>query len=176
MAWVTPTNVATGDVLTASKWNQDVVENTSILYASRRLGYVTRDTAYTVNQTSVASAADIFSSSITFTADGTSTYWVEFYSTRITLPAATNGFTSGYLTNGTSTTFGRMFLAFNNANVQIMLPVHVKVPLVPSSGSVTLNMRGTVSTGSCTYYGDTPGGGADDEFPMWMAVYGPDVS
>ena len=27
MAWVTPTNVATGDVLTASKWNQDVVEN-----------------------------------------------------------------------------------------------------------------------------------------------------
>ena len=27
MAWVTPSNVATGDVLTASKWNQDVVEN-----------------------------------------------------------------------------------------------------------------------------------------------------
>ena len=27
MAWVTPTNVSTGDVLTASKWNQDVVEN-----------------------------------------------------------------------------------------------------------------------------------------------------
>lgn len=27
MAWVTPTNVATGDVLTASKWNQDVVAN-----------------------------------------------------------------------------------------------------------------------------------------------------
>jgi len=27
MAWVDPTNVATGDVLTASKWNQDVVAN-----------------------------------------------------------------------------------------------------------------------------------------------------
>lgn len=28
MAWVTPTNVATGDVLTASTWNQAVVNNT----------------------------------------------------------------------------------------------------------------------------------------------------
>jgi hypothetical protein len=27
MAWVTPTNVATGDVLTAATWNQDVVAN-----------------------------------------------------------------------------------------------------------------------------------------------------
>lgn len=32
MAWVTPSNVATGDVLTASKWNQDVVENTEFLF------------------------------------------------------------------------------------------------------------------------------------------------
>jgi hypothetical protein len=27
MAWVTPTNAVTGDVLTASRWNQDVVAN-----------------------------------------------------------------------------------------------------------------------------------------------------
>ena len=27
MAWINPTTVATGDVLTAAKWNQDVVEN-----------------------------------------------------------------------------------------------------------------------------------------------------
>jgi hypothetical protein len=32
MAWVTPTNVATGDVLTASNWNQSVVENTEFLF------------------------------------------------------------------------------------------------------------------------------------------------
>lgn len=31
MAWVTPTNVATGDVLTAATWNQAVVENTITL-------------------------------------------------------------------------------------------------------------------------------------------------
>lgn len=31
MAWVTPSNVATGDVLTASAWNQAVVENTRVL-------------------------------------------------------------------------------------------------------------------------------------------------
>ena len=33
MPWVSPTNVATGDVLTAATWNQDVVENTSVLRA-----------------------------------------------------------------------------------------------------------------------------------------------
>ena len=33
MAWVTPSNVATGDVLTASTWNQDVVANTNDLRA-----------------------------------------------------------------------------------------------------------------------------------------------
>jgi hypothetical protein len=31
MAWVNPSTVATGDVLTASKWNQDVVENWNAL-------------------------------------------------------------------------------------------------------------------------------------------------
>lgn len=31
MAWVTPSNVATGDVLTASTWNQDVVANAAEL-------------------------------------------------------------------------------------------------------------------------------------------------
>ena len=31
MAWVTPTNVATGDVLTASTWNQDIVSNAAEL-------------------------------------------------------------------------------------------------------------------------------------------------
>lgn len=41
MAWVTPTNVATGDVLTASKWNQDVKENTSALYSRDGLIYIT---------------------------------------------------------------------------------------------------------------------------------------
>lgn len=31
MPWVTPTSVSTGDVLQASKWNQEVVDNTSDL-------------------------------------------------------------------------------------------------------------------------------------------------
>lgn len=37
MAWVNPSTVATGDVLTASKWNQDVAENTQVLYNSMGL-------------------------------------------------------------------------------------------------------------------------------------------
>lgn len=33
MAWVTPTSVSTGDVLTASRWNQDIVSNAAELAA-----------------------------------------------------------------------------------------------------------------------------------------------
>lgn len=43
MAWVSPTNVATGDVLTASTWNQAVVANT----LSLPRGYVAHGTKTT---------------------------------------------------------------------------------------------------------------------------------
>jgi hypothetical protein len=55
MAFVTPTDVATGEVLTASRYNQDVVENT---IASPRgvLKYVQNTT---LNQTASTSGTDI---------------------------------------------------------------------------------------------------------------------
>lgn len=56
MAWVTPSNVATGDVLTASKWNQDVVENWNALgdawtaytptWTNLTVGNATQNSAY----------------------------------------------------------------------------------------------------------------------------------
>jgi hypothetical protein len=65
MAWVTPTNVATGDVLTASKWNQEVVENTRVLrgdYAEYR--YTTGNITLTgttswSNLTTIGTAGDL---------------------------------------------------------------------------------------------------------------------
>jgi hypothetical protein len=50
MAWVTPTNVSTGDVLTASKWNTEVVANTSHLPR----GVIGKNTAVTSNFTTSA--------------------------------------------------------------------------------------------------------------------------
>lgn len=56
MAWVTPSNVATGDVLTAATWNQAVVENTTQLRAVHAGGvrrYMANTNTFT-NQTSYA--------------------------------------------------------------------------------------------------------------------------
>lgn len=175
MAWVTPSNVATGDVLTASKWNQDVVENTSVLYTSiRQYGYQTRTTNYAINQTAIASAANVFSSSITFTADGTSTYWVEFYSPQVdTGNAATNAIQIE-LTDGGSNTLGTLaYLATPAANI-MRVSVLAKVPYTPASGSKTLNVRAIYAGSAGTLYGGAGGSGTYQ--PCWLAVYGPAVS
>jgi hypothetical protein len=52
MAWVNPSNVSTGDVLTATKWNQEVAENTSVLPRVISSG------AVTTSAISIPSAAD----------------------------------------------------------------------------------------------------------------------
>jgi hypothetical protein len=56
MAFVTPTDVATGEVLTASRYNQDVVENMDSLPR----GYVKHDTK-TTNTSYTGTAADVIS-------------------------------------------------------------------------------------------------------------------
>jgi hypothetical protein len=51
MAWVSPTNVATGDVLTASKWNQEVVENTRLLRGDFAISRYTTASSIVYNST-----------------------------------------------------------------------------------------------------------------------------
>jgi len=70
MAWVTPSNVATGDVLTAATWNQDVVENTKRLPR----GVVGVAKASSVDQTGITTIADVTGCSVTFTAEASRYY------------------------------------------------------------------------------------------------------
>lgn len=75
MAWVTPTNVATGDVLTASAWNQSVVANTIALAR----GYIGKSERTSGNQTGITSTTDILTNSgtslgVTWTAESTRVY------------------------------------------------------------------------------------------------------
>jgi hypothetical protein len=59
MAFVTPTDVATGDVLTASRYNQDVVENVTALHDRDGLVFISR---LTVTSTTTGSLNDVFTS------------------------------------------------------------------------------------------------------------------
>ena len=74
MAFVTPTDVATGEVLTASRYNQDVVENT-IALPRGIVAYAEK----TSDQTGISAAADITGLSVAWTADSSRYYRISLY-------------------------------------------------------------------------------------------------
>jgi hypothetical protein len=140
------------------------------------LGYETRATDYTISSTTVSGADDIFSNDITFTADGTSTYWIEFYATRIVYSPTTGHEAGLYLVDGSGTAIGCIGL-FNQPSSQAGLqhPVHIKAPYVPASGSITINLRGKRNhAGNYTLSAASGGTGTYDFVNMWLAVYGPE--
>lgn len=171
MAWVTPTDVATGDVLTAATWNQDVVENTTQLYTSqRRLAYQTRTSDLPSTATTVGAAADIFSADLTWTAAGSVAYWIEFYVARTQIGAGAT-FATYFLVDGSGNDLGTVALFYTNA---LQSPLFVKVPYTPSAGTASINFRLTTNAGTSSLIADPGGAGAD--MPAWAAVYGPDLT
>jgi hypothetical protein len=177
MAFVTPTNVTVGSVLTASKYNQEVVDNVTEIYAARRLGLETRTTNYTANQTALASASNVFSGSITWTADGTSTYWVEFFSPRVIMPNNAGTFFTLNLVDGSGGGLGMAALVFNNNTTGFQVPLSVRVPYTPAAGSRTVNFRAVKNgTGDPSIQAGSGGSGLLDALPMWFAVYGPELT
>ena len=177
MAFVTPTDVTVGSVLTASKYNQEVVDNTASLYASvQRLGQQTRSTDYTANQSALASATDIFSSDITWTADGTSTYMIEFYCARVATGGAGAGAaTQVTLVDGAGGEINVLALVQTPAASTMSAPVFVRVGYTPAAGSRSINARAVfVTSGNGVLYAATFGTGVPS--PMRLSVYGPDIT
>ena len=179
MAWTTPGTATAGSVLTASFWNTNVRDNTNELYGSiRRLGFQTRTTDYTINTSAVASAADVFSSDISFTADGTSTYWVEGQVQDYT------GYNVGelievFLVNGSGTALNRVWLlAYNQVvNQRLIGSGRFSIPYAPSAGTVTLNLRAVYnSAGGGAALQASAAGAGTTYIPMWLAVYGPNLT
>ena len=169
MAWVTPSNVATGDVLTASTWNQDVVENTTALRESIiRLDFTTSTSAATSN-TTIGTASDVFSSDASWTADGTSAYVVEGYIPLVETAATIGVFCDVYLVTGAGASIG---IAARITRPHTALAASgspfFRVFYTPSAGSASVNLR-LVASATSTAYG-TLG------LPMHLAVYGPVTS
>jgi hypothetical protein len=176
MPWTNPETFTAGQTLTAASMNI-VSGNLNALTGARRLGYQTQSSNYTVNQTALASASDMFSSDITFTADGTSTYWVEFYSGRVVSPNANSTYSWLVLTDGGNNALGTMAIVFNNATTGFQIPVYSRVPYTPAAGSRTINTRAIYSgTSGMVFYGGSGGATPGDMMPMWLAVYGPETT
>ena len=173
MAFTTPGTAVAGEVLTAAFWNEQVRDNSDALHKSvRRIGYQTRTTSYTVSATTVAGAADIFSSDITWTADGTSSYEIELYIPQVETATGANAFVYLALVDGSGNDLGRFgFVGYADGTRAAVQIVNARYQYTPASGSRSINVR--------AFYGNAGNGllsagagGSGNIVPMFLAVYG----
>lgn len=172
MALVSASTVTAGSVLTATLWNTEVAGNLNDLYASRRLAHTTKSYGGSVfgsfTATSVGAATDIFDADISFTAAGSTTYWVEFYCPLLQSPGGSA--CNVQLTDGGNTSIQIMF----GFSAGLQVPVHARVPYTPSAGTRTLNARFIVGGGTGYLYSQS---GASGQYGlMYLSVYGPSLT
>jgi hypothetical protein len=170
MAWTTPGTATAGEVLTASFWNTNVRDNTDALYQSvRRLGYQQRTTTSTSTSTTFAGAADLFTTGITFTADGTSAYRIELFCSTYDLSAAARDIWIGLSIGGTETGRQQLFDVSSRTGGGLFTVRYV----TPAAGSRTINFR-HYHAGGATDLRAGDGTGTNLP-PIWMAVFGPSI-
>jgi len=178
MAWTTPGTAVAGDVLTAAFWNSNVRDNSDALYQStKRIAYIQRTTEYTSTATAVASATDVFSSDLSWTADGSSAYQIEFYCPFSYTGTILDNSLSVYLVTGSGTSLG--VIAVTGPAVvstkRAYSPIFVKTFYTPAAGTASINVRGVSSAGSdAGLVGGTATG--TERVAMYLAVYGPDIT
>ena len=172
MAYVTPGTVAAGDVATAAAWNVITNDVIAVHDSIQRLSYQTRTTNYSTTATTVGSAANVFSTSLSFTADGTSSYLFEFWAVT-GIPAASDILSVFLYDVGAGADVGLVFTTSSPAT-SLRLPFHIRLYYTPTAGAKTFNFRATHLTTSCQISGNVGGAGANS--PMWAAVYGPPLA
>lgn len=170
MPWTTPETFTAGQTLTAASMNL-INGNVSALYAPvQRLGYQERTTDYTTTTNLYASASDVFTTGITFTADGTSRYRVVFWASTVDTTASGRDLYLSLNIDGTET--GRT----NNFDVSSRsgYTLYIERWHVFTSGSRTINFRGVHGGGAVSMRAGN--GTGTNAPPMWMAVYGPPLA
>jgi len=150
----------------------------TITNSIKRLAYQTYTSTYSITQTAVGSAADLFGTDLSFTADGTSTYWVEGNVFSYTGDGVGEG-VEAWVVTGTGTSLNAIGnLAYNQVLGQRLIgQIRFSFPYVFAAGTVTLNLRGVYIGGirnGAVLRGGTAGGGGYP--PAWMAIYGPNVT
>ena len=147
----------------------------SLYNASRQLGYTTRtdiNGGSVLTATTFATAAEFFASDVTWTADGTSSYLVEFFIPLVYFTAASQS-AQIHISNGGSTSYGFGYLEGPATFGHSMM---VKRIITPSAGSTSVNVRivkGGGTGGLNVYAG--PGAATTDYTPAYLRVTSADV-
>jgi hypothetical protein len=173
MAWTTPGTAVAGEVLTAAFLNTNLRDNTlalkhvSTLYASQ----VRTTLALGISATTFAGASELFSAGdATWTADGTSTYLVEFFVPFVVTASATHTTNFG-LSDGGSTQLALLGQINNLAGIGT--PFHARFFYTPAAGSRSVNVRVWVTSNTSDLYGENAGSGF---VPMFLRVTGAEIA
>lgn len=171
MPWTTPGTAVAGDVLTAAFWNSNVRDNLND-HESRFKSYgtaVTKTSNTTSTATTFAAASNLFASNLTFVADGTSAYIVEFNSPLVFTNSATQVIVS-LGNSGTELAIMGLAVLATNAGV----PFNCRFLWTPTAATYVLNIRFYLSGSgpTATIYGGSGTGGAGTYMPSYLRVTG----
>jgi hypothetical protein len=162
MAFITPDPVDPGDVLSASKYNQDVVENTLVL--SR--GVIAVAKASSVDQTSITTIADVTGCSVTFTAEA-NRYYVAVGFVVDSASSGSPALQTTQITNSAaSVVYAREITHFTAGGGNLHTSQCESEPLTFAAGSTTLKLRFGRSGGDAATYTVN-----NSTQPAWIAVY-----
>lgn len=169
MAFVTPTDVATGEVLTASRYNQDVVANTIALPR----GLVAVDTASAVDQTGITAVADVTGVSVTFTAVADRYYRAVGFAVTAAAAGSPALQTLQITNSAASVIHAREITHYTAGGGNLHTSECESEPLTFTAGSTTLKLRFGRSGGDAATYTVS-----NSTTPAWIAVYdvGPDIT
>jgi hypothetical protein len=169
--WTNPETFTAGQTLTAASMNV-ISGDLNALYAPvRRLGYQSRTTSYTTTSGVAPGPANIFTTSISWTADGTSAYRCEFYAPSASTATNAGAFIVVTFTTDTGTELCRLTqTAFGDGTRAAIAPQYAVFLYTPSAGTATLNVRAYHGTAAGTV---DAGAGGSALAPMFMSVYGP---
>jgi hypothetical protein len=177
VAYTAPTAVSAGDALTATLYNTYVKDNVIALQQSIvRLGHVTRTTDYTTTATTLAGSTDVFATDLSFTADGTSVYSVEAYSPGLKMSSTQDDYVTVNLVKGDGTGVACVGFVRCTTGSSAAATFFARFYYTPSAGTQTLNLRLTCNGRSSTLYGGSGGTGEFDWAPIFLSVFGPDLT
>jgi hypothetical protein len=167
MAWTAPkTDFAPGDILNAAQMNA-IGDNLIASAYGNLIDKQERTTSYTVNQTALASATDIFASDVTWTADGTTTYLLELFVPRN--DTGSGGFTTFFMVDGAGAALAAVGFVGGGSGISYDAPL-MRYWYTPSAGAVTVNARATFGGAAGVFYG---GAGGASQPPVYLAAFGP---
>jgi len=137
----------------------------------RRLAFTTRSTLYQPTTSVASTAADIFASDLSITADGSTAYRFEIYFPNVYAEAIGNSNTAVSFVDGSGTVLGISSI-FGRTTTSFVgqYSFYSCFSYTPGAGTQTFNVRGTVSVPTV---GNYPQYAASTSILMHFAIYEP---